>query len=84
MYSSVCVVEGHLLAVGGAEDWDGSKKTSAIYAFRHDTDQTWMHIGDLPFKCSWVETVLLSEGGLLMVDGCSQQVLKIAVEGTCC
>lgn len=80
MYSSVCVVGDVLLAVGGAEDRNYTKKTSAIYAF-HDADQKWMHIGDLPFECSWVETLLLSGGGLLVVDGHSQQVLKIAEEG---
>ncbi|KAL5508911.1 hypothetical protein EMCRGX_G004174 [Ephydatia muelleri] len=79
-YSSVCVVEGVLLAIGGAEDKDGSKKTATIYGFRQD-DNRWEHIGDLPFACCWVDTLLLSGGGMLVVDGHSQQVLRIAVEG---
>ena len=71
------MVDGVLLAIGGS---DGSKKTSAIYAF-HYVDQKWQHVGDLPFECSWVDTLLLSGGRLLMVDRYSQQVLKITVEG---
>ena len=74
------MVDGVLLAIGGAEDMSDSKKTSAIHAFHH-VDQKWQHVGDLPFKCSWVDTLLLSGGRLLVVDGRSQQVLKITVEG---
>ena len=76
------MVDGVLLAIGGAEDSDvlSKKKTSAIHAFHH-VDQKWQHVGDLPFKCSWVDTLLLSGGRLLVVDGDSQQVLKITVEG---
>ena len=81
--SSVCVVEGVLLAIGGAEDKDGSKKTATIYGFCQD-DNRWEHIGDLPFACCWVDTLLLSGGGMLVVDGHSQQVLRIAVEGKYC
>ena len=75
------MVDGVLLAIGGKEGLDsGSKKTSAIHAFHH-VDQKWKHVGDLPFECSWVNTLLLSGGRLLVVDGYSQQVLKITVEG---
>ena len=74
------MVDGVLLAIGGAEDNNGTKKTSAIHAFHH-VDQKWQHVGDLPFECSSVNVLLLSEGRLLVVDGCSQQVLKITVEG---
>ena len=73
------MVDGVLLAIGGQEDII-SKKTSAIHAFHH-VDQKWQHVGDLPFKCSFVDTVLLSGGRLLVVDGDSQRVLKITVEG---
>ena len=75
------MVDGVLLAIGGQEDsiYD-SQKTSAIHAFHH-VDQKWQHVGDLPFKCSWVDTLLLSGGRLLLVDGDSRQVLKISVEG---
>ena len=71
-----------LLAIGGTEDGDvlSKKMTSAIHAFHH-VDQKWQHVGDLPFKCSWVDTLLLPGGRLLVVDGDSQQVLKITVEG---
>ena len=68
-----------LIAIGGREDMLGSN-TSAIYAFHHD-DQNWKHIGDMPFQCSWVDILLLSGGGLLVVDGYTRQVLKITVEG---
>ena len=63
--SAVCVVDGVLLANGGQ---DGSKKTSAIYAL-HPVDQKWQHVGDMPFECSYVDTLLLSGGRLLVVDG---------------
>ena len=66
-----------LLAIGGQEH---RSKTSAIYAF-HQDDKVWKYIGDLPFACSRVDTLLLSGGGLLMVDGNTQQVLKITVKG---
>ena len=76
------MVDGVLLAIGGAEeDRRDSKKTSAIHAFHH-VDQKWQHVGDLPFKCSLVDTLHLSGGRLLVVDGTSsKQVLKITVEG---
>ena len=76
------MVEGVLLAIGGSEEdsWFSSEKTSAIYAFHH-VDQKWQHVGDMPFKCSYVDSLLLSGGGLLVVDGDSRQVLKITVEG---
>ncbi|KAL5480069.1 hypothetical protein EMCRGX_G023688 [Ephydatia muelleri] len=76
-YSSVCVVQGVLLALGGL---DGLKKTSAIHAFHH-YDQNWELVAHLPFACYSVDTLSLSGGGLLVVDGDSQQVLKITVEG---
>ncbi|KAL5506638.1 hypothetical protein EMCRGX_G008338 [Ephydatia muelleri] len=72
-WSSVCVGDGVLLAIGGAEDLSGSKKTSSIYGF-HGDDKKWKHVGDMPFACSMVDTLLLSDGGLLVVDGCTQQV----------
>ena len=79
-YSAVCVVDGVLLAIGG---WDGSKKTSAIYAL-HPVDQKWQHVGNMPFECSYVDTLLLSGGRLLVVDGYSQRVLRVTVEGKPC
>ena len=72
-YSSVCVVQGVLLALGGL---DGLKKTSAIHAFHH-YNQKWELVTHLPFACYLVDTLLLSGGGLLVVDGDSQQVWKI-------
>ena len=74
------MVDGVLLVIGGREEEYGSKKTSAIYAFHH-VDQKWQHVGDMPFQCSMVDSLLLSGGGLLVVDGSSRQVLKITVEG---
>ncbi|KAL5506737.1 hypothetical protein EMCRGX_G008472, partial [Ephydatia muelleri] len=78
--SSVCVGDGVLLAIGGAEDQYGSKKTSSIYGL-HGDDKKWKHVGDMPFACSLVDTLLLSDGGLLVVDGFTQQVLRITVQG---
>ena len=67
--------------IGGAEDKNGCQTTPAVYGFFH-YDKKWKHIGDIPFNCSFVDTLLLSGGGLLMVDGSStQQVLKITVKG---
>ena len=74
------MVDGVLLAIGGSEDSDGSKKTSAIYAFLH-VDQKWQHVGDMPFQCTRVDSLLLSGGGLLVVDVSSRHVLEITVEG---
>ena len=71
--------DGVLLAIGGAEDEYGSKKTS-IYGL-HGVDKKWKHVGDMPFTCSRVDTLLLSDGGLLVVDGFTQRVLRITVQG---
>ena len=73
--------DGVLLAIGGAEeDKYGSKKTSSIYGL-HGDDKKWKHVGDMPFACSQVNTLLLSDGGLLVVDGSTKQVLRITVQG---
>ena len=75
------MVDGVLLTIGGSEEeLEGVKTTSAICAFNH-VDQKWQHVGDMPFQCSSVDTLLLSGGGLLVVYGYSCQVLKITVEG---
>ena len=73
------MVDGVLLSIGGAEDKGGSKKTSSIYGF-HSGDQKWKHVGDMPFACSRVDT-LLSGGGLFVVDSSTQQVWKMTVKG---
>ena len=72
--------DGVLLAIGGAEDLWGSKKTSSIYGL-HGDDKKWKHVGDMPFACYQVDTLLLSDGGLLVVDGATRQVLRITVQG---
>eukprot|EP00731_Ephydatia_muelleri_P012571 Em0006g1465a len=77
--SSVCVVDGVLLAIGGDCTEDGSKKASSIYGLH--LDEEWRHVGDLPFACSTVDTLLLSGGGLFMVNGYTEQVMKITVQG---
>ena len=79
-HSAICVVDGVLLAIGG---WDGSKDISAIYAL-HPVDQKWQHVGDMPFECCYVDTLLLSRGRLLVVDGRSQRVMRVTVEGKPC
>ena len=83
--SAVCVVDGVLLAIGGQEEESyESKKTSAIYAL-HPVDQKWQHVGDMPFECSFVDTLLLSGGRLLVVDRSdSKRVLRVTVEGKPC
>ena len=79
------MVDGVLLAIGGREvDSSGSKETSAIYAL-HPVDQKWQHVGDMPFTCCYVDTLLLSGGRLLVVDGySSQRALWVTVEGKPC
>ena len=77
----MCVVNGVLLAIGD-DDQDGSN-TSSIYGLHLD-EKKWRHVGNLPFACSRVDTLLLSGGGLLMVDGDAQHVLKITVQGKYC
>ena len=88
------MVDGVLLAIGGRGV--GEKKTSAIYAFSH-TDQKWHWVGDMPFECSYADTLQLPGkklflidgadtlqlpgGKVLLVDGVSQRVLRITVEG---
>ena len=76
------MVDGVLLAIGG-EDLSRSKKTSAIYAL-HPVDQKWQHVGNMPFECSYVDTLLLSGGRLLVVDGGGLGVLRVTVEGKPC
>eukprot|EP00731_Ephydatia_muelleri_P004120 Em0002g296a len=56
------------------------QKTSSIYGL-HGGDKKWKHVGDMPFACSLVDTLLLSDGGLLVVDGHTRQVLRITVQG---
>ena len=75
------MVDGVLLAIGG-DDQDGSN-TSSIYGLHLD-EKKWRHVENLPFACSRVDTLLLSGGGLLMVEGDTQQVLKITVQGKYC
>ena len=72
--------DGVLLAIGGAEeDLLGSKKTFSIYGLHGD--DKWKHVGDMPFACDLVDTLLLSDRGLLVVDGITKQVLRITVQG---
>ena len=78
--ATVCVLDGVLLAIGGSEGQIGSRKVNGIHAF-HAIDRKWRHIGDLPFECSNVETLPLSGGSLLVVDGDSKGVLKVTAEG---
>ena len=74
------MVEGVLLAFGGAEEDIYGSTTSSIYGL-HGDDKKWKHVGDMPFACSMVDTLLLSDGALLMVDGGTLQVLRITVQG---
>ena len=73
----MCTVNGMLLAIGGKEDTN--KPSMSINEFYH-SDQTWKHVGDMPVECSVVDALLLSGGGLLVVDGYNRQVLKIEIE----
>ena len=69
-----------LLAIGGGRKDYGSKKTCSIYGLHLD-EKKWRLVGDMPFACTMVDTLLLSGGGLLMVDGDTLEVLKITVQG---
>eukprot|EP00731_Ephydatia_muelleri_P004966 Em0002g1142a len=68
-WSSVCMVGGVLLAIGGQDQSLASKKTSAIYAFS-ERFRTWLHVGDLPSQYSLVDS-LVCGGDLVVVDGAS-------------
>ena len=70
-----------LLAIGGMDK--DLKYTSAICAF-HPVDQKWQCVGEMPFDCFYVDSLLLSDGRLFVVDAISQRVLKITVEGKSC
>ena len=74
--SAVCVADGVLLDIGGS-------KACSIYAL-HPFEQRWQYVGNMPFECSYVDTLPLSGGGLLVVDGDSQRVLRVTVEGKSC
>lgn len=79
----MCVVDGVLLALGGSNDSESKLNnagTSAIYAF-DPTDQKWQRVGEMPFECSSVNTLLLSEERLLVIDGRSLRVLVVTVKG---
>eukprot|EP00731_Ephydatia_muelleri_P012524 Em0006g1418a len=89
-YAMSAVVHGDVVFVMGGYDMDRAvwcadirdldgSKTSSIYGLHLD-EKKWRHIGDMPLACSMVNTLLLS-GGLLMVDGYTEQVLKITVQG---
>ena len=75
------MVDDVLLAIGGGGA--GEKKTSAIYAFSN-TDQKWHWLGDMPFECSYADTLQLSVEKLLLVNGVSQRVLGITVKDKTC
>lgn len=77
-YSSVSVVDGILLAIGGEDE--SHKVTSTICAF-HLIDKKWQRVGNLPFECSFVDSLLLSSGELLVIDGKNQRALKVEAKG---
>lgn len=77
IFSTICVINGVLLAIGGTEDRGGLMKTSAIYAFH----QNWHQVGKMPIKCSLVDVIALSNEKLLIVDGDSAQVYEMILEG---
>ena len=79
------MVNGVLLAIGGASDAFRTNETSAIYAF-HPVDKKWQHVGDMTFGCCYADTLLLSDGRLLVVDGLNQRFLRVhvTVEGKPC
>ena len=68
-----------LIAIGG-KDNDGCSlmKTSSLYAFN---GQRWQHIGEMPLKAYWVDATVLHQGEMLVIDGCSQTVMKGDVKG---
>lgn len=79
-YSTLCMVNNVLLAIGG-KDNDGcsSMKTTAIYAFN---ELRWYHVGEMAVKAYWVDAVVLSDGDIVVVDGCSLAVMKGEAKGS--
>ena len=69
-----------LLAIGGTEDKKGENKISAICAYDH-VKQKWQQVGNMPFKGSFVDALLLPGREFIVVDGDSKQVFKIIAKG---
>ena len=73
-----------LLAIGGQETLNpDSNTTSNIYMFVHEQNK-WLHIGNLPLPCTYVDTVLLPSEELLVVDGYNRKVFKGTIVGEPC
>ena len=75
------MVNGVLLAIGGQDQSPASKKTSAIYAFSQRL-HTWLYVGDLPFECSLVDSLVYGDD-LVVVDGGSGRAVQGKVNGEC-
>ena len=79
--SSVCILDGIILSIGGKEEQSGPiKATKAIYAF-HPFERTWKHVADMPFECHYVNTLMFSQHELLVIDGSSKKVAVVKAEG---
>ena len=75
------MVRGVLLAIGGQDLSSASKKITSIYAL-YPIFQTWKYVGDMPFECSLVDS-LVYQGDLVVVDGKSGRVVIGKVNGEC-
>ena len=73
-----------LLAIGGQDNNpSSSKKTSSIHALSLSL-RAWLHVGDVPFECSLVDSVVLpGGGGLGVIDGAGRQMVQGSVKGEC-
>lgn len=81
--SSIASFKHDLVAVGGKND--AGNVSSEIFV-HSDINQSWVHIGDMPYGLYDPATVSLPTGELVVICGCrssgrSQDVTKISVEG---
>jgi N-acetylneuraminic acid mutarotase len=80
------VFHSRLITVGGGEEDD---LTSNIYTYSFQTD-TWIHIGEMPFRsCQTSPVVLPGTGELLVIGGDDgkrliKTVLKASIKGNLC
>ena len=81
----LCVADGVLLVIRGPHHVPHTEQT-AIYALhcvdKRNVRNEWKLVGELPLVLSHdLDTLLLSDGKLLVVDNNSGKVLKVTVKG---
>ena len=73
--SSICFIGDAFFAIGGTVKENGSKKTSSVFHFR---DQKWQPFDDLQLQCSFVNTLPVMDG-ILVIDNYTKVVMWITL-----